>query len=112
MELPTPLSPELTELIASRFRLLSEPMRIRILDRLREDELSVSELVAELGTSQQNISKHLTILQRDGILARRRDGNRAIYRIADRSVLDLCEHVCGSVERRAAELGRLVGRPG
>ena len=112
MELPTPLSPELTELIASRFRLLSEPMRIRILNRLREDELSVSELVAELGTSQQNISKHLTILQRDGILARRRDGNRAIYRIADRSVLDLCEHVCGSVERRAAELGRLVGRPG
>jgi DNA-binding transcriptional ArsR family regulator len=111
MDLPTPLSPELTELIASRFRLLSEPMRIQILDRLRQDERSVGELVNELGTSQQNISKHLTILQREGVLARRREGNRAIYRIADPSVLDLCEHVCGSVERRAAELSRLVGRP-
>jgi ArsR family transcriptional regulator len=113
MTLPSPIPEPVVELIAERFRLLSEPMRVRALDQLRgAGEASVGELAEQLGTSQQNISKHLTILQRDGILARRRDGNRAIYRIADRSVLDLCEHVCGSVERRAAELGRLVGRPG
>jgi len=112
MALPTPLPPELTELIAARFRLLAEPMRVRILDRLRDGERSVGELVAELGTTQQNVSKHLSILNRDGVLGRRKDGNRAVYWIADESVLDLCEHVCGSVERRAAELSRLVSQAG
>ena len=112
MALPTPLPPELTEMIAARFRLLAEPMRVRILDRLRDGEQSVGELVTDLGTSQQNVSRHLSILHREGVLGRRKDGNRAVYWIADETVLDLCEHVCGSLERRAAQLSRVVSAAG
>ena len=111
MTFPTPLSPPLADVIAAQFRLLAEPMRVRILSRLREGEASVGELVADLGTTQQNVSRHLSILHREGVLGRRKEGNRAIYRIGDESVLELCEHVCGSVERRAAELSRLVAAP-
>lgn len=108
MAFPLPLQPELADVIATRFRLLAEPMRVRILSQLREGEASVGELVSELGTTQQNVSRHLSILHREGVLGRRKDGNRAVYWIADESILELCEHVCGSVERRAAELTRLV----
>ena len=108
MDLPSPLPPPLVDYIAERFKAMSDPTRIRILDRLRDGERSVSELTAELGGSQQNISKHLVTLHRDGILGRRKQGNRVIYWIADESVLDLCEHVCGSFERRVAELRDVI----
>lgn len=98
----------LIELVAGRFRLLAEPMRIRILERLRPGERSVGELVAELGTTQQNISRHLNTLHGAGVLARRKDGNRVLYRIADPSVVALCETVCGGLERQVAALSRVV----
>jgi DNA-binding transcriptional ArsR family regulator len=101
MALPHPLPADDVEQIASRFRLLSEPMRIRILDRLRDGERPVGAIRDELGTTQQNVSKHLAALHRDGVVERRRDGNRVLYRIADPTVLALCEHVCGS-DRAAA----------
>lgn len=104
MSLPSPLPPLLVDQIAGRFRALADPTRVRILDLLRSGERSVGELVDEIGGTQQNVSKHLNNLHQEGILARRKQGNRAIYWIADESVLDLCEHVCGSVERRVAEL--------
>jgi DNA-binding transcriptional ArsR family regulator len=59
MELPSPVPDELVELVARRFRLLSEPMRIRLFDRLGDGEATVHELADELGSSQQNVSKHL-----------------------------------------------------
>ena len=108
MEMPTPLPPLLVDYIAGRFKALSEPTRVRILDLLRDGERSAGELVAEIGGSQQNISKHLTLLHREGIIERRKEGNRAIYWIADETVLDLCEHVCGSFERRVAELREAI----
>ena len=74
MELPSPVSDELVELIARRFRLLAEPMRIRLFDRLRDGEATVHQLADELGSSQQNASKHLTLLADTGVLARRKDG--------------------------------------
>lgn len=108
MRLPSPLPSLLVDQITARFRVLSDPTRVRILDLLRGGERSVSELVAELGSSQQNVSKHLTTLHREGILGRRKQGNKAIYWIADESVLDLCEHVCGSFERRLTELREAI----
>jgi DNA-binding transcriptional ArsR family regulator len=108
MDLPTPLPPRLVDFVAERFRVLSEPMRIRILDLLRGGERTVGDLVHELGSSQQNISKHLTTLHREGILARRKEGTRVIYWISDESVLELCEHVCGSFERQVDELRAIV----
>jgi DNA-binding transcriptional ArsR family regulator len=106
--LPRPLSDDLVELITRRFRLLAEPMRIRLLDRLRDGEASVHELAEELETTQQNVSKHLAMLADAGILARRREQTHAYYRIADEEVLALCGQVCGSLERRLRGFAPLV----
>lgn len=108
MALPSPLSDPLVELIARRFRAMGEPMRIRVLDRLRDGELSVGELAEQLETSQQNVSKHLAVLTDAGILARRKDGNRHCYSIADASVLSLCEQVCGGLQQQLTELQALL----
>ena len=108
MSLPHPLPEDLAELIARRFRALSDPLRVRILDLLREQELSVSALAEQLDASQQNISKHLAVLTDSGMLARRKQGNHVYYRIADQAVFALCEQVCGSLEAQLASLNRLV----
>jgi len=107
----SPIPDELVELIARRFRLLSEPMRIRLLDRLRGREATVHQLADELGASEQNISKHLTLSAEAGVLARRKQGNRVYYRLADEDVLALCEQVCGSVEQHLLKLAALVRDP-
>lgn len=108
MAIPSPIPPELADIIAARLRVIGDPVRIRILDMLREEELSVSEITERLGTSQQNASKHLGILLQAGILARRKEGNSAMYSIADRGVYDLCEQVCGGLQAQLAELSALV----
>jgi DNA-binding transcriptional ArsR family regulator len=102
--IPHPLPPQLVELIAERFRILSEPMRIRLLDALREREATVQELQQATGASQQNVSKHLGVLLRSGIVARRKQGNFSIYSIADEAVFSLCEEVCGGLRRQLSEL--------
>ena len=109
MALPHPIPGDLAELVARRFRLLAEPMRIRLLDRLRDDEATVGELADALGTSQQNVSKHLAELAQAGILGRRKEGNRVYYRIVDDGVFALCEQVCGSVQEQLRALNELVG---
>lgn len=103
-----PLPDDLVELIADRFRALSEPTRIKLLDRLRDGEATVLELTELIGTTQQNVSKHLGVLQRNGIVARRKAGNFAYYRIVDEGVFALCEAVCGSLQRQAESLRQLV----
>ena len=108
MSLPHPLPDDLAELIARRFRALSDPLRVRILDLLREQELSVSALAEQLDASQQNISKHLAVLTDSGMLARRKQGNHVYYRIADQAVFALCEQVCGSLQAQLATLNALV----
>lgn len=104
MPLPNPLPDALVELIAERFRTIGEPTRIRILERLRHGEASVQDLAAHLGSSQQNVSKHLGLLARAGIVGRRRDGTFVYYRITDDSVFAMCEEVCGAVQRGLGEL--------
>src|SRR5688500_20077549 len=86
-----PLPPRLVELIAQRFRVIGEPMRIRLLDHLRSGPASVGELSEALGANQQNVSKHLGVLLQAGIVAREKRGNHAVYSITDESVFDLCE---------------------
>lgn len=104
-----PLPDDLVELIAERFRALGEPTRIKLLDRLREGEASVLELTGLIGSTSQNVSRHLNLLQQAGIVARRRQGNFSYYRIADATVYALCETVCGSLEHRFEELRQLAG---
>jgi DNA-binding transcriptional ArsR family regulator len=108
MALPQPLSDDLVELIARRFRVLGEPTRIKLLDRLRDGEASVNELTEALAGSQQNVSKQLAVLAEAGILGRRKDGNHVYYRIVDEGVFALCEQVCGSLQEQLRTLSELV----
>ena len=108
MALPHPLPDDLVELIARRFRVIGEPMRIRLLDRLRDGEASVSELAETLDASQQNVSKHLSVLADSGIVGRRKAGNHVYYRIVDEAVFALCDQVCGSVHEQLRALSALV----
>jgi len=105
---PHPLPDDLVELIARRFRVLSEPMRIRLLDVLRDGGATVAELQEATGSSQQNVSKHLGVLLQSGIVARRKEGNFARYEIADDSVFALCDQVCGGLRRQLEEIEALL----
>ena len=108
---PHPLPDELVELIARRFRVMAEPMRIKLLDRLRDGAATVGELQDATGASQQNVSKHLGVLLNSGLVARRKDGNFARYEIADESVFELCEQVCGGLRRQLDEMNAVLGGP-
>ena len=109
MELPRPIPMDLAEMIAARMRVIGDPNRIRILDQLREGELSVTEITERLGTSQQNASKHLGILLRAGIVSRRKVGTSSLYGVADDGVFALCEEVCGGIQDQLTDLTDLVG---
>ena len=106
---PHPLPDALVELIAARFSALSEPTRIRLLDRLREGSATVSELVDQTGASQQNVSKHLRLLAEAGLVSRSRDGNFVRYEISDPMVMRLCAEVCGGIRRGLEEIDALLG---
>jgi DNA-binding transcriptional ArsR family regulator len=105
---PHPLPDPLIDVIAHRFRVLGEPMRIKLLDRLREGPASVQELQDATGSSQQNVSKHLGILAQAGLVGRQREGNFVRYEITDESVFKLCEEVCGGLRRQLQELDDLL----
>jgi DNA-binding transcriptional ArsR family regulator len=108
MAVPHPLPDQLAVIIAERFRVLSEPMRIRLLDALRDDEATVGELAEQLGTSQQNVSKHLGVLAGAGMVEREKRGTAVVCSVADNSVFALCELVCGGVSRQLAGIQALI----
>ena len=108
METPHPLPDPLVELIAQRFRVIGEPMRIKLLDRLRDGEATVNELTETLCCSQQNASKHLGVLHQAGILSRTKHGTTVRYAIADESVFALCEQVCGGLRQQLSELDQIL----
>lgn len=90
--------------------MLAEPMRIKLLDRLRAGEASVQALTETVGSTQQNVSKHLGVLRGEGIVRRTKRGNFAYYAIADETVLALCEHVCDALGERVEALRETVAR--
>jgi len=91
------LTEEALELIAARFRVLAEPMRLKILNALGETEMTVTELVAATEAGQANVSKHLAMLADARLVARRKEGLNVYYRVADQTVFDLCDAVCSSL---------------
>jgi DNA-binding transcriptional ArsR family regulator len=109
MKVPHPLPEDLAELIARRFRVLADPLRVRMLDLLRDGELSVNAIAEQLGAGQQNVSKHLNVLADAGMVQRRKDGNHVYYGIADEGVFALCEQVCGSLQAQLSTLAALIG---
>lgn len=99
------------EVIAARFKALGEPMRLKLLNTLRDGAHSVSELAELTGSGQANVSKHLQLLLQHGFVSRTREGTTSWYAIADPQVFTLCEVVCGGMEqdldrRRQALRGR------
>ena len=96
------MSPDALQHVAARFKVLAEPMRLQILQVLEPGELSVGELADAVGSTQPNVSKHLKILQDEGLIARRKAGNTVYYSIADQSVFELCDVVCGSLKAEFA----------
>lgn len=91
------LSEETLQLIASHFRVLSEPVRLRLLHQLREGEASVNELAERLDISQPSASKHLAVLRDQGLVRRRKEGTSARFNIAADFVFQLCDIVCDGV---------------
>lgn len=81
--------------VADYFRALSEPLRLKILNELRRGPRNVNQLTQMLACSQANVSKHLGVLSRFGLVARDAQGTAAYYRIADPAVYELCDLVCG-----------------
>ena len=107
-QVPHPLPEPLIELVAQRFRVLGEPMRIKLLDLLRERDATVGELQDALGASQQNVSKHLGILHAAGMVSRTKDGTQVRYSISDPSVFELCDQVCGGARRQLQHLEAIL----
>ena len=104
-----PLTPEALELVAARFKVLAEPLRLRILQELEsKGELSVTELTEAVDATQPNVSKHLKILQDHGLVGRRQSGNTVFCFIADPTVIALCDVVCGSLRDRLANQARVL----
>ncbi|MDH4281210.1 MAG: metalloregulator ArsR/SmtB family transcription factor [Myxococcales bacterium] len=108
MPKPT-LTPQNLESVATRFRILGVPLRLQILNELAGGERTVSALVEATGSTQPNVSKHLTTLLAHRLVKREKRGNSAYYSVADPAVFELCEIVCGNIERSLEEERRAFG---
>lgn len=106
--MPMAVPIDLVDHAAERFRLLSDPTRLRLLNELdAAEELPVGELAERAGVGISSTSKHLHQLEREGIVAKRRQGTTIFYRIADPTLRELCDLVCAGLRRR---LGALAAR--
>ncbi len=97
---------EVVQQVSEYFSILSEPMRLRILNFLREGEKCVQELVEATATSQANVSKHLKVMLQAGILSRRSEGTSAYYKVEDELIFELCNLVCDRLATRIEEQAR------
>ncbi|WP_254564633.1 helix-turn-helix transcriptional regulator [Oscillatoria sp. HE19RPO] len=106
MKRAQPLPPEVLQQVAEYFSILSEPMRLKLLNLLRDGEKCVQELVDATSTSQANVSKHLKVMLQAGILSRRTEGTSAYYRVEDPLIFELCNLVCDRLAERIEEQAR------
>jgi len=96
---PAPLTPAQLETIARLFKMLGEPMRLRILQTVCQEPRSVGEIVVASESTQANVSKHLALLTAAGILRREKDGQRVFYGVKDKLAVRLCELVHAHLDR-------------
>ena len=104
------------ELAAELFGVLATPMRLRILSALCDGERSVTQLLEKIDTTQPNLSQHLNVLYRSGVLAKRKEGTQVIYRVQSEKAVTLCRAVCTQIAIEVDEplqlppAERLLGR--
>lgn len=104
------MDPELERVFATvsgYFALLAEPMRLKILNALCDNERSVNDIVERVESTQTNVSRHLNLMYGRGVLTRRREGAQTYYAIADANVVNLCRTAC--VQIAAASTGQTLG---
>jgi DNA-binding transcriptional ArsR family regulator len=89
--------------VARYFGLLSAPTRLRILHTICQDERSVSAIVVATGATQTNVSRHLALMHRAGVVSRRREGSTVYYRVADPEFVEICRSVCMRIASRIDE---------
>lgn len=102
------LTPEVLALVAERFKALAEPARLQIMNELRTGELTVGELVEATGLGQANVSKHLQMLHAMQFVSRRKDGLFVYYALADKTVFQLCDIMCGRLEAETKARRKLL----
>ena len=98
---PVSESDQVFELAAELFRVMSAPLRLKIISSLCDNEKNVSELLSEISTTQPNMSQHLNTLYQSGVLGKRRDGVQIYYRIVNKRVVTLCRAVCIQIAAEA-----------
>ncbi len=103
---------EVFDAVAAYFSILSEPTRLKILHAICQSERSVNQIVDEVDATQTNVSRHLSLMNRSGTVARRKEGNQVFYRIADPTMIELCRSVClriaSAMDERKALRKRLM----
>lgn len=105
---------EFLDLMADKFRMLADPTRLAILRVLMQGEHNVTQVVAETGRSQANVSKHLKMLAEAGLVARCKEGLQVFYRLDDPLVEKLCKLVCETIaheaEQQVRQSRRILGK--
>ena len=104
-----PVTDEALSMIASWFRTLAEPSRLKILRALEEGEKNITELVTATGLTQANVSRHVQTLVDAGMVGRRREGLAAVCFIADPGITDLCDGVCNNLLKRLSHKVKHLG---
>ena len=100
------LPPEALQEVAAYFQALSEPTRLQLLNYLREGERNVGELAELCGYTAANVSRHLAMLAKHGLVVRETRGTSVYYRITDQKVYALCDLVCGNIARQFEQTAR------
>jgi DNA-binding transcriptional ArsR family regulator len=107
-----PISPDTPKMVktdqtyesaADLFRVMSAPMRLKIINCLCDGEKNVSYLLTQVNTTQPNMSQHLNTLYQAGILGKRREGVQIFYRIIDQRIVSICEAVCHEIDRKSID---------
>ncbi len=101
------LKPDQLERVASLFRAFAEATRLAILQELKSGEMSVSDIVEQLPTSQANVSKQLKLLYDLGLVTRRKQATQVLYAVSEPMVFELCTLVCDKLNRDAAKPAKL-----
>jgi len=96
------LDERVLQYVAKYFKALAEPMRLKVLNALQDGEKNVNQLTEISGSTQANVSKHLSLLAQYGLVKRESRGNCVYYSIADPSVYELCDLVCGQINNKMA----------